>query len=242
MLKLNPIEMKKLLLVLGCFVSVLSLAQETDKPYEFPIKPGMKEWANLNTSEKKDEVCVIPEQVLKSISTKALLLTCFNYPRLVDFFAANDLQKCFEFYANHFDGLKELLIRPDLNKVLLEYYPEIDVSDYTFFGESNKPTFIQIAFFELLLAQDEIIQSYNISDRAIIKNIAIKNLEIRRQKNESIGRQITNALILSRILYAMDKAVFENTDDSIPFNIFNSHVVVLDTSILDKILNKSKQL
>jgi len=40
----------------------------------------------------------------------------------------------------------------------------------------------------------------------------------------------------------MDKAVFENTDDSIPFNIFNSHVVVLDTSILDKILNKSKQL
>ncbi len=93
-----------------------------------------------------------------------------------------------------------------------------------------------------MLAQDEIIQSYNISDRAIIKNIAIKNLEIRRQKNESIGRQITNALILSRILYAMDKAVFENTDDSIPFNIFNSHVVVKDTSILDKILNKSKQL
>lgn len=53
MLKLNLIEMKKLLLVLGCFVSVLSLAQETDKPYEFPIKPGMKEWANLNTSEKR---------------------------------------------------------------------------------------------------------------------------------------------------------------------------------------------
>lgn len=234
--------MKKLLTIFGCFLSILVTAQEIDKPYEFPVKPGMKEWANYNTSEKKDEVCVIPEIILQSLSTKALLLTCLNYPRLVDFFASNDMQKCFEFYANHFTGLKELLKRPDLNKVLLDYYPEIDVSDYVFLGESKKLTFIQISFFELLLAQDNIIRSYSDSDIATIKNLAIKNLEIRELKNESIGRQITNALILSRIINAANKTVFENTDDSIPYNVFNASGIVLDTSIVDKILTKSKQI
>lgn len=78
--------MKKLLLICSCFLSVLLVAQETDKPYNFPIKPRTEQWAKLTTSDQKDEVCVIPNQVLGILSTKALLLTCLNYPRIIDFF------------------------------------------------------------------------------------------------------------------------------------------------------------
>jgi hypothetical protein len=70
--------MKKLLLLFGCIISVLSSAQEIDKPYEFPVKPGTEQWAKLISSQQMDEVCVIPDQALKLLSTKALLITCLN--------------------------------------------------------------------------------------------------------------------------------------------------------------------
>jgi hypothetical protein len=44
--------MKKLLLALGCLFSVLAMAQENEKPYEFPIKPGTEQWAKLSSSKE----------------------------------------------------------------------------------------------------------------------------------------------------------------------------------------------
>ncbi len=232
--------MKKLLLLFGCYVSVLTAAQEIDKPYEFPVRPGSEQWAKLTTSDQMDEVCVIPDKILSTLSTKALLTTCLNYPRIIDLFSTNNMQTCFEFYSNHFDGLKELLNRPDLNKVLYNYYPEIDIQIYTFNGANDKPSFLQIAFFELLLAQDKIITNYNDSEILNLLSHAIKNLEVRIIKNESIGRQITTALIVSRILNILNVPI-ENISKDI-FNEFNSSGIVLDTTIMEEILITAKKI
>lgn len=233
--------MKKLLLVFSCLFSVLAMAQETDKPYDFPIKPGTEQWAKLTTSDQMDEVCVIPEKVLGTLSTKALLLTCINYPRIIDFFSTNNLQTCFDFLSNHFNGLKELLNRSDLNKVLLNYYPEIDIQNYTFLGSNDKPSFFQIAFVELLLAQDKIIKNFDSLERSEILSESIKNLDIRKSKNESIGCQITTALIISRVLNVSNKTSIENLDNKDIYDAFNSSGIVLDTTIIDKILVTAKQ-
>lgn len=233
--------MKKLLLLNIWFLSVFLMAQEIEKPYEFPIKPGTEQWAKLTTSDQMDEVCIIPDQVLSTLSTKALLLTCLNYPRLVDFFATNNMQTSFEFYSIHFNGLKELLNRSDLNKVLLNYYPEIDIQNYTLYGDDKKPSFLQIAFFELLLAQDKIIRNFDNLEKSEILLLAIKNLEIRKNKNESIGRQITTALIISRILNVTNNIFLEKIGNKDIYNAFNSSGIVLDTSIIDKILVTAKQ-
>ncbi|MCX6328357.1 MAG: hypothetical protein NTZ85_02425 [Bacteroidia bacterium] len=233
--------MKKLLLLNIWFLSVFLMAQVNDKPYEFPIKPGTEQWAKLTTSDQMDEVCIIPDQVLSTLSTKALLLTCLNYPRLVDFFSTNNMQTCFEFYSTHFNGLNELLNRPDLNKVLLNYYPEIDIQNYTLNGDNNKPSFLQISFFELLLAQDKIIRNYNNSEKSEILLQAIKNLETRKSKNESIGRQITTALIISRVINVLNNRALDKITNKDIYNAFNSSGIVLDTSIIDKILVIAKQ-
>lgn len=233
--------MKKLLLVCSCFLSVLVVAQVTEKPYEFPVKPGTEQWAKLTTSDQKDEVCVIPDQVLGTLSTKALLLTCLNYPRIIDFFSTNNLQSAFDFYSNHFNGLKELLNRADLGKVLLNYYPEIDIQNYIFYGDNGKPSFVQIAFFELLLAQEKIIKNFDNTERSEILLVAINNLEIRKSKNESIGRQVTTGLIISRVLSVLNNKSIENIADKEVLNAFISSGVVLDTSIIDKILIAAKE-
>ena len=233
--------MKKLLLICSCFLSVLLLAQETDKPYIFPIKPGTVQWAKLTTSDQMDEVCVIPKKVLDTLSTKALLLTCLNYPRIIDFYSTNNLQTAFEFYSIHFNGLRELLNRTDLSKVLLNYYPQIDIHNYIFYGDNGKLSFVQIAFLELLLAQEKILKNFNNTEQTEILLAAINNLEIRKSKNESIGRQITTGLILSRVLYILYNKSIENFNDKKVMNMFNSSGVVLDTSIIDKLLIVAKE-
>jgi hypothetical protein len=168
------------------------------------------------------------------------LMTCLNYPRLVDFYCSNDIQTGFDFYSTHFNGLKELLSRLDLNKVLLNYYPEIDIYNYTFNGDNGKPSFLQIGFLELLLSQDKIIKNFNNTERLQILSEAIKNLEIRRSKNESIGRQITSALIISRVLKVLNKSETENILNDDIFKAFNSSGIVLDISMIDKILLAAK--
>lgn len=234
--------MKKLLFLFGCYISVLTTAQEIDKPYEFPVRPGTEQWAKLTTSDQMDEVCVIPDKVLSTLSTKSLLITCMNYPRIIDFFSTNNMQTCFEFYSNHFNGLKELLNRPDLKKVLLNYYPEIDIQNYTFNDGNNKPSFFQIAFFELLLAQEKIIENFDKSERSKILSQAIKNLEIRKSKSESIFRQVTTALIISRILNVSNNTSIESIGNKEIFNVFNSSGNVWETSIIDKILVAAKAI
>lgn len=234
--------MKKLLLICSCFLSVLVVAQVTEKPYEFPVKPGTEQWMKLVSSKEMDDVCVIPDQVLSTLSTKALLITCLNYPRLIDVFSADNMQAGFDFCSTHFNGLKELLNRSDLSKVLLNYYPEMDIQYYIMKGDNGKPSFLQIAFFELLIAQDKIIKKFDDSERYELLSQAINNIEIRKSKNESLGRQVTTALILSRVLNVINITTFENVGNKEIYNAFNSSGIVLDTSIINKILIAAKEI
>jgi len=183
--------MKNLLFVLGCFLSIITTAQEIDKPYDFPAKPGTEQWTKLTSSKQMDEICVVPEEVLNTISTKALLITCLNYPRLIDLFLASDLQTGFNFYSSHFNGLANLLKRPDLSKVLLTTYSEFDYSSNQIKGYDQKFTSKQIAFFECILAQKEIIKTFEKNNRLQLLSQAIKNLEQRKRHKESFYRQRT---------------------------------------------------
>jgi len=235
--------MKKLLLFFGCFISVLSAAQEIDKPYDFPIKIGTKQWAELTSSKQMDEVCVIPEDVLNSLSTKALLITCINYPRLLDIFLSSNLQTGFNFNANHFAGLRYLLKKPDLGDVLLKTYIDFDISSSIIDGYNRKLKYIQVAFLELLISQESIINAFNKSDKLKLLSQAIKNLEQRKKYGDSLFRQRTTALILSRILNSngVELSQIDIYGNDV-YKIFNTNVVILDTTIIDTILIESKNL
>jgi hypothetical protein len=235
--------MKKLLLILGSIISVLSVAQEVDKPYDFPIKPGTEQWAKLTTSKQMDEVCVIPDKVLATLSTKALLITCLNFPRIFDFFLVENMQYGFDFYAKRFNGLAELVKRSDLNKTLLETYINIDLSNNILKGYNPKLSYLQTAFFELLISQDNIVTRYNKGDKYILLSEAIKKLGQRQKLGESLYYQLTSALILSRILHSENIIVSEVDKPSKEnFEIFRTTAFLADSTIIYKLLIKSKSI
>lgn len=221
------------------FVIPLTGQQRTE-PYEFPVKPGTEEWAKLSTSKQMDEVCLIPEKILKSLTTEALLITCMNYPRIIDFFLIDDMQSGFNFYAKHFNGLAELIKRPDLNKILLQSYIDIDLPQDKISGYDPELSYLQIAFFELLISQETIINQYNKNEKFNLLSEAIKKLEQRLKLGEPLYRQITSALILSRILYSENKQLsqVDNNGNDV-FKIFNNTVFVADSSIINRLLINS---
>lgn len=69
------------------FVSVMIViggyAQTT---WSYPLKPDMPEWAQFDDHSKMLEVCQIPNDILKSVSTTELVTLCLDYPLQFDFF------------------------------------------------------------------------------------------------------------------------------------------------------------
>lgn len=216
------------------------IAQENEKPYEFLVKPGTQEWANLTTSKQMDEVCVIPEKILYSLSTKALMTTCLNYPRLIDIFLAGNMQSGFDFYLNHFNGLNELMKRHDLKEVLLQSYNSLNVPDIRLPEFNIKLSALQFDFLELLIAQNIIIKQCDSKEKAVLISEAVKKLKQRIEIGESYYRQRTSALIISRILFSENKleSVYNDSGNDI-MNIFNSSVLLVQSSIIDTLLNLS---
>lgn len=235
--------MKKLLLFCSWFLSVMAVAQVTEKPYEFPVKPGTEQWAKLISSKQMDDVCVIPDQVLSTLSTKALLITCLNYPRIFDFFLMDNLQSGFNFYVNHFNGLAELVKRTDLNKTLLQAYTDIDLLQSKISGYDSELSYLQIAFFELLISQETIINQYKKNEKFNLLSEGIKKLEQRQKLGESLYCQITSALILSRILYSENMVLSEvDKNGNDVFKIFNTTAFLPDSTIISKLLISSKNV
>ena len=235
--------MKTLLLVFFSTVCITMLAQDIDKPYEFPVRPGMKEWEKLTSSKQKDEICSIPKHIVDKLSTEALFITCLKYPRLIDVFMGRNLQVGFDYYSKHFGGLEELISRSDLSTILLQSYLDINLKNAQIKKYDLNLNKFHIAFIEIMIAQDNVINQFNTNEKELLLAEAIMKLEQRRSFGESFYRQKTTAFVISRLLSSVNKKLSEidNYGNDI-FEVFNSHVILADSTVIDKLLVKSKEI
>lgn len=88
------------------------------EPYQYPILPGMDEWRKFDNNVDMMEACLIPEDILKCMTTEALLETVLSYPLLSNMFRWETVQEGYEFMLRNFNGLQELMQRPDLDDVI----------------------------------------------------------------------------------------------------------------------------
>lgn len=235
--------MKTIFLIYFSFLCVTLLAQEIDKPYDFPVKPGTEEWASLTSSKQMDEVCVIPDQILNKISTNALFITCLNYPRLIDIFLASNLQSGFDFASKHFNGLAELVTRSDLSEVLLRSYIDLDIRQAQIKGYNSSLKSFQIAFLEIMIAQENIINQFSKNEKEMLLSEASKKLEQRKSMDASLYRQKTTALVISRVLGSSGNNLSEiDKYGNDIFEIFNSHAILSDSTVIDKLFEASKEI
>ncbi|WP_027621678.1 hypothetical protein [Acetivibrio clariflavus] len=147
--------------------------------YEFPITADKTpdEWKELEDYSEKLAVLQIPEDVLATISTKGLFETCLNYPFIINMLMFNYYQDAFDSLCS-FNGLQELLKRPDAGSIILSYYKSIDFNNLEKY--SNFPSCF-ITYIEMMLAQDSILSGMEPSERKELLDLALK----KHKKNAS---------------------------------------------------------
>lgn len=230
-----------LVVAFGPFSNTMAFSQRIDKPYEFPIRPGTEQWKKLTNSAQMDSVCIIPSTTIGQMTTEALLLTCLNYPRLIDVFLADNIQNGFSFYSKHFSGLDSLLNRKNLGNILLYSYDNLDINKKMLSNYEGALSLFQIAFLELLTSQDEIIISFSKEEKYALLQDAINTLEKRIQMNESPFEQISTTLLIMRILCS-EMIIIEDSISNERYKHFNRTGLLPDISMIEKILNKAKQV
>lgn len=95
-------------------------------PYTYPVVPGTEAWRQLDGHVEMLEACQIPEDILESLTTQALVETVLNYPLLIDMLAYNTTEAGYEAVYRNFNGLQELQERKDAIVCLEAYLKQME--------------------------------------------------------------------------------------------------------------------
>jgi len=134
-------------------------AFEYSDTYQYPLIPGTDEWKSYEGNRK--EACIIPEDVLATISTEGLLESLLNKPFIwTDYVAYDYRQDGFVHLMELFPGIGEFLSRPDVFSVIYDRYQKMDLDCEAYYP----PLYSDVLLFgfpciEIYMVQDEFLEN-----------------------------------------------------------------------------------
>ena len=209
---MNGIKVLSTTIIVVALFAVSLIAQQRSMPYDYPVKPGTKEWKVFTSRDQKQEACQIPLPLLSLMSTPDLLETCLNYPLYGDMMAYNRVQEGFDFVKQGFNGLQELLKREDVGAVLVEKYGKMDPGAIDSNWTSIEKGEYSFKFFsvEILLAQDAVLVNLSKNNRILLLRESHKKIMAKQQHPEvySVMGLTNNVLVMGRIMLKENYAPF----------------------------------
>jgi len=233
------------LLILILFVPIIAFSQLESPKWDYPVKPGSKEWLSVPDFMKRLELLNIPAPLLKKISTEELVKSCLNYPEIQLVFTRNDLQLGYNFIRSSFNGFVELESRPDAGKELMKVYAgyKPDGFDLNSTDLEIGKFICEITYIEILMAQTEILNKLNPGDSKELMTICSQKYKVKKDRQKyygGIGLE-TTALILAR---QQDKKLInvkvKYGDQKI--NAFINNLIFDDISLLDDIVKENDKI
>jgi hypothetical protein len=200
-----------------CFYA--AQAQNKKLDWDYPIKPGSEEWRNFNSMDEVHTACQIPEHILKAIDTESLVEICHNYPVYMFLFAFNSPQDGFDAFYSNFNGVRELFSREDVGHYMLKKYQTISMEDISPLWRSEiKGAFVfKTKFFEITLAQDQVIQSLEPNERKLLLKDALGKLDVKISNSDLFGKSALsiNTWLLAKILSTENRLQMEQEKPSL---------------------------
>lgn len=215
---------------------------QNNTPYNYPVKPGTPAWNSLPSTEARVQACQVPADVLKSLSTEALAITCLNFPFIGELLAAQDLQSGFNALQKHFNGFRELLGRKDAGAALLGLYKRMNAAALNrnaVLTEQGAFT-LRFSYLELLLAQNTVIATLDAANTRLLREEAVKKYEEKQTRKDAFGAigLNTSAWVLGKLL---QKDQLQKTDDAALSRFLNTGTFS-NPELLQSIYTSSKQL
>lgn len=217
-----------------------TVAQTPKDTYVFPVIPGTEQWKQFKTGEEMVKASQIPTEVLTHISTPGLVATCLSYPILPRIMAYNDLQTGFVAVAGNFNGLQELLKRPDAGQELLRVYRGMDPNDVKGKEASKKGDFtFEFTYIEILISQPEIIAALSPSERKALARESLSKFKAKDNQLDTFSGfgEITSALVLGRVLEKEEfSSAYQAGKRSSAMQAFLAAGRVTDTQVINQIV------
>ena len=177
--------------------------------YVYPLRPGMPEWAEIQTGEEKYAVTQVPDSVLQVISTEGLLETWLSYPLLYNIIAWTTLQQGIDNITEIFGGLQELERRPDAGSVMLNRYKQMSphcVNGLTTEDELGGFT-LTFAFYEAVFSQEVFLNQLSDTEQDELLELALRNYAIKNAYSDEVYFIFdfkTSAIIAARLMLLAD--------------------------------------
>lgn len=214
--------------------------------YQFPVLPGSKEWQAFNSHAEMLKATHIPTEQLKQMSTSGLVETTLNYPLYGDMLAYNNLQQGFDAVANQFNGLTELLNRPDVGSVLVKRYQELNPAalDPSWSLEQQGFYDMQFTYIEVLLAQNSILATLTDNELQVLLVEGLNKVAQKQQQLDIYGwqGQEQTIFLLGRVLLRQKTEAFNNLVTNDPdLNSFLSTGSFANQLVANKILGYAQQ-
>ena len=216
-------------------------AQEIPTAYQFRIKPGTDKWRTFTTHQQMVDVCQIPEDTLKLLSTKALLETCLSYPLRIDVFAYDNHVTGFNRTFQRFNGYIELVSRPDFSNELFRYYQNIRISEAETLPDliSKGGFSINLSLTEMFFGTAEFQKNTTINQKESVR-ILLSQYDFKKNYPDIYGSlgSVTTAYAIINLM-SMDANTKEalKRDD---FNLFKSQLIFTDDKLLLEIFSIAK--
>jgi hypothetical protein len=225
--------MKKFIFILiTVFISLAVIAQENKKVvWDYPVKPGTDTWTQFKSTTEMYEACQIPDAILKKLDTESLVGICYDYPAYMTLFLYNTPQAGFDAFYSHFNGIRELLSRKDVGHFILKKYCSISSSDIKpLWTSAEKGLYAyKSEYFEIILAQPQVVQSLNTEDRKLLLKEVVKKYDDKIEKSDIFGGTAlsVNAWIMANNLNQEEKlsakSLQPQVDQSLKSGIFVEH-------------------
>ncbi len=145
-------------MLLTSVLPITAASASAGATYRFSIVPGTAAWATLKTHKEMEAATQIPQPEAAAMTTDELVDLALRYPLMSDALAFNSVQHGFEVVTSRFNGLSELLSRPDAGAALLRRYrvaPVAVTGDQT--GLQAGQRAFRLWQLEMLLAQPQVL-------------------------------------------------------------------------------------
>jgi hypothetical protein len=144
--------------------------------YNYPVYPGMPEWAEFKATEEMIAAVQVPENILKKMSIQAVIQAIWEYPFLWEVVFRDQYQMDFDGVFSNNNAYKELIKRADAGISLFERLNSINP---LITGAKYEPK-----AFEILISQDVFLSQLNKDQKRAVIRRTMENDDLRQQNDE----------------------------------------------------------
>lgn len=190
-------------------------------------------------SDERAEASEIPQELLDTMNTSALLITCLEYPLQYHIYMHDSYRKGYEIIRENYNGLSELVERPDAGEVLFNFYMGIQLSEV---AKSDEFPATRMTYVNLIASDVDIVKKYTKQQRVGLIQRCVNDIQEYANKYSDLFSMEPLFSFLGRLLYedneefrelAQKKESIQSLVDGNSFGVSQDIYITDITDILD---------